>query len=245
MNDSHTVNEAADSATPASSPATMADSTSQAPSSKQTPSSKQAPSGKQTPSSKQTQDASLAFANTNKWDTRTLVTMALLCAIGVLLSFIETPAIFAPFLRLDVSHTPAMVAGFAFGGGAGVLVGVVTAIAHGALDGNWVGALMNSIVAAAFIFPAAAIYNRNRTMNTAIIGLVVSVVVMVVVAIIANLIIDPLFYGYPFDAVVALIVPALIPFNLLKGLVNSILTVVVYKSIKNLITPKKEQIVGR
>ncbi|MFQ9181580.1 MAG: hypothetical protein ACLR3C_18125 [Eggerthella lenta] len=31
------------------------------------------------------------FTNTNKWDTRQLVTMALMCAIGVLLSFVEFP----------------------------------------------------------------------------------------------------------------------------------------------------------
>lgn len=185
------------------------------------------------------------LSNTNRWDTRTLVTMALMCAIGVLLSFIETPAMFAPFLRLDISLTPAMVVGFAYGGGAGALVGIVTAVAHAALTGNWVGAVMNSIVAVAFVLPAAAVYARHRTVKGAVAGLALSVVVQVVAAVVANLIIDPLFYGYPFEAVVGLIVPALIPFNIIKGVVNSVLTFVVYKSIKNLITPKKKQVVGR
>lgn len=185
------------------------------------------------------------LANTNRWDTRTLVTMALMCAIGVMLSFIETPAIFAPFLRLDVSLTPAMVVGFAYGGGAGVLVGIVEAVAHGALTGNWVGALMNIIVATAFVLPAAAIYARNRTLQGAVIGLAASTVSIVVAAVVANLVIDPTLYGYPFDAVVALIVPAFIPFNILKGVVNGVLTFIVYKSIKNLVTPKKKQVAGR
>lgn len=185
------------------------------------------------------------FTNTNKWDTRTLVTMALLAAISVLLSFIETPAIFAPFLRLDVSFTPAMVAGFAYGGPAGVLVGIVAAVAHGAIDGNWVGSLMNIIMAVAYILPAAAIYSRNRTIKGAIIGLVVSTISIMVAAVIANLIIDPTLYGYPLESVIALIVPALLPFNFLKGVVNGVLTFVVYKSIKNLITPKKKQVKGR
>ena len=185
------------------------------------------------------------LTNTNKWDTRTLVTMALMAAIAVLLSFLETPAIFAPFLRLDISFTPVMIVGFAYGGGAGVLVGIVAAVAHGALDGNWVGSLMNIIVVIAFVLPAATIYGRNRSFKAAIIGLVVSVFVMVITAVIANLIIDPTFYGYPFDAVVDLIIPALVPFNILKGVVNSVLTCIAYKSIKNLITPKKKQVVGK
>ena len=190
--------------------------------------------------------ATQTYANTNKWDTRTLVTMALMCAISVLLSFIETPPLFAGgFLKLDVSLTPAMVVGFAYGPGAGVLVGVVAAVVHGMFTGNWVGAVMNIIVAAAFIYPACAIYSRNHTFKGAVIGLVVATVVMVAAAIVANLVIDPLFYGYPFDAVVALIVPALLPFNILKGAVNGVLTGVVYKSISNLITPKKAQVKGR
>ena len=49
----------------------------------------------------------------------------------------------------------------------------------------------------------------------------------------------------PFDAVVALIIPVLIPFNLLKGLLNSVITLIVYKSISNIITPKKDQKKGR
>ena len=51
--------------------------------------------------------------------------------------------------------------------------------------------------------------------------------------------------GGPLDAVVAMIVPILIPFNLLKGLLNAILTLIVYKAISNLITPKKDQVKGR
>lgn len=195
-------------------------------------------------SSNQTGTAS--YANTNRWDTRTLVTMALMCAISVLLSFLETPPLFAGgFLKLDISLTPAMVVGFAYGPGAGVLVGVVAAVVHGMFSGNWVGALMNIIVAAAYIYPACAIYKRNHTFKGAVVGLVVATLVQVVVAVVANLVIDPIFYGYPFDAVVELIAPALVPFNLLKGVVNGVLTGVVYKSISNLITPKKDQVTGR
>ena len=74
------------------------------------------------------------FTNTNKWDTRQLVTMALMCAIGVLLSFVEFPLLpGVTWLKYDASAMPAMVCGFAFGPAAGLAVGYVGAIIHGIL----------------------------------------------------------------------------------------------------------------
>ena len=187
-----------------------------------------------------------AVQNTNRWSTKQLVTMALMCAISILLSFIEFPIMpAASFLKLDVALVPAAVVGFAYGAGPGVLVGIVSAVAHGAITGNWVGCLMNIIVACAFVIPASAIYKRNRTFKGGVIGLCVSTVCLVIAAIIANIVIDPIFYGYPLNAVMGLIVPAILPFNIIKGVVVSVLTALVYKSISNLITPAKDQVKGR
>ena len=97
----------------------------------------------------------------------------------------------------------------------------------------------------AFVIPSAAIYKRNRTFKGAVTGMVVSVVCLVVAAIVANLVIDPLFYGLPFETVAGLIVPAILPFNIIKGVVIALLTGIVYKSISNLITPAKDQVKGR
>lgn len=192
------------------------------------------------------QNQTNSLQNTNRWSTKQLVTMALMCAIAILLSFVEFPIMpAASFLKLDVALVPASVVGFAYGAGPGVLVGVVSAVAHGAITGNWVGAVMNIIVTCAFIIPSAIIYKRNRTFKGAVIGLVVATVCLIVGAIIANLIIDPTFYGIPFDVVVGLIVPAILPFNVIKGVVVSVLTGLVYKSISNLITPAKDQVKGR
>ena len=191
-------------------------------------------------------DRNPQIQNTNRWSTKQLVTMALMCAIAILLSFLEFP-IFpaASFLKLDISFVPSAVMGFAYGAGPGALVGIACAVAHGAISGNWVGCLMNIIACCAFIVPAAVIYKRNRTFKGAMIGLAVAIVCLVIAAIIANLIVDPAFYGIPFDVVVGLIVPAILPFNVIKGIVIAALTGVVYKSISNLITPAKDQVKGR
>ncbi|WP_139653607.1 ECF transporter S component [Raoultibacter phocaeensis] len=186
------------------------------------------------------------FTNTNKWETRQLVTMALLCAIGVLLSFIEFPLLpGATWLKYDASAMPAMVVGFAYGPVAGVSVGIIGAIIHGIMLGDFSGAVMNIIVVTFYILPAALIYKKKHSMKGAVVALVVGSLCATVGAILGNLIITPAWLGVPLDAVIAMIIPILTPFNLLKALLNSVLTLIVYKSISNLITPKKKQVRGR
>ena len=186
------------------------------------------------------------FTNTNKWDTRQLVTMALMCAIGVLLSFVEFPLLpGVTWLKYDASAMPAMVCGFAFGPAAGLAVGVVGAVIHGILMADFSGAVMNILVVAGFILPAALVYRRSRTFKGGVVGLVLSAITATVMAILGNLVITPMWLGVPLDAVVAMILPILTPFNLIKAGINAVLTLIVYKSISNLITPKKKQVKGR
>ena len=186
------------------------------------------------------------FTNTNKWDTRQLVTMALMCAIGVLLSFIEFPLIpGVTWLKYDASAMPAMVCGFAFGAGGGLAVGIAGAIIHGILMADFSGAVMNILVVIGFVVPASLVYQHGRTLPRAIIGLIASVVCAVIMAIVGNLVITPAYLGVPMDAVIAMILPILVPFNLAKGIINAVLTLAVYKSISNLITPRKQQVKGR
>ena len=186
------------------------------------------------------------FTNTNRWDTRQLVTMALMCAIGVLLSFIEFPLLpGVTWLKYDASAMPAMVSGFAFGPAAGLAVGIVGAVIHGILMADFSGAVMNILVIMGFVWPAALIYAKRHTLKGAIAGLAVGVVAATVMAILGNLVITPMWLGVPLDAVVAMILPILTPFNLAKAGINAVLTLIVYKSISNLITPKKKQVKGR
>lgn len=192
------------------------------------------------------QESKHPTTNTNVWSTKQLVTMALMVAIGVLLSFIEFPLLpGVPWLKFDASNMPALVAGFAFNPGVGVAVGILTAIIHGLLLADFTGALVNVVVVTCFVLPAAILYKKKRTYPVAIGGMVLSVIAATLAAIVMNLIVTPAWLGVPFDAVVAMVLPILLPFNLLKGLLNAVLTLIIYKSISNLITPKKDQKKGR
>lgn len=168
------------------------------------------------------------------------------CAISVLLSFVEFPLLpGVAWLSYDASIMPAAVCGFAYGPAAGLACGIISVVAHGILFADFTGALMNLLVVIGFILPSALVYKKIHTLKGAIIGLVLGIVFAVIMAVLGNLVVTPAWLGVPLDAVVAMIVPILIPFNLLKGLLNAILTLIVYKAISNLITPKKDQVKGR
>lgn len=186
------------------------------------------------------------FNNSNRWNTRQLVTMALMCAIASLFSFVQIPLIpGVSFLTYDPSLMPAMVCGFAFGPGAGIAVGSIAAVIHGLILGEWVGSLMNIFATAFFVLPAALLYRRMRTLKGAIAGLVISVITATAGAILVNLTIGVWFYYGSADVIIPLILPALLPFNLVKTILNALLTLVVYKAVSNLITPKKDRVKGR
>lgn len=185
------------------------------------------------------------FTNTNRWDTRQLVTMALMCAIAALLSFIQIPLIpGVTFLTYDPSLMPAMVCGFAFGPAAGIAVGAIAAVIHGLILGEWVGSLMNIVATLCFVWPAAAIYAKKRTYKRGALGLAISVIAATAGSIVANLTIGVAFWYGSVDVILPMLLPAVLPFNLLKGVINAALTLVVYKVVSNLITPKKSQVKG-
>lgn len=173
--------------------------------------------------------------DTNRFSTRTLVSCALLCAIGVLLSLVELPLLpGVPWLKYDASAMPAIVSGFAYGPAAGACVGMVGAVIHGLLFADASGAVMNILVVVAIVVPASAIFQRHPSFASQILGLVVGCLAMVAAAILGNLVITPAWLGVPLDAVIAMILPILLPFNVLKAALNAVLSVIVFKAVSRM-----------
>lgn len=190
--------------------------------------------------------ATKTMKNTNRWDTRQLVTMALMCAIAALFGFVQIPLIpGVTFLTYDPSLVPAMVVGFAYGAGPGFVVGAIAAVIHGLILGEWVGSLMNIFATLFFVVPAALIYSRMHTFKGGVIGLIVSCICATLGAMLTNLTLGVWFWYGSVDVILPLLLPAILPFNLVKTILNSVITMVVYKAVSNLITPKKKQVKGR
>ncbi|MBP5313768.1 MAG: ECF transporter S component [Eggerthellaceae bacterium] len=191
-------------------------------------------------------DTSVETETTPRWSTKQLTTMALLCSLAILLGFVEFP-IFpaAPFLKYDPSFVPIIITGLIYGPAAGLSIGVVEIGIHGLIMGDFPGSAMNLLVVIGFVLPACLIYKKHRSLKGAIVGLVVSVICSVAMAIAGNLVITPFYIGAPVDAVIEMIIPILLPFNAMKAVLNAVLTLIVYKSISNLVTPLKDQVSGR
>ncbi len=156
------------------------------------------------------------------WGTRRIAVTALLCAMAaictLLLEFPILPGV--TWLKYDPSGIVALIAGFAFGPATGAVVSVIPYLVHVTTASGVYGMIMAVLATFSLVMPASLIYRRNRTMRGAVLGLVTGGVVCLAVCIVGNLIVTPFYTGMPLDAVIALIVPALLPFNLIKIAIN-------------------------
>ena len=177
---------------------------------------------------------STGVADSGRWSTKRIAMYALFVALSMAVSFVEFPIVpGVEWLKYDPSGIVSLVAGFAYGPAAAVIVSVLGFLPH--LFTNPWGTLMAVLVALALSVPAALIYRRNKTRKGAVIGIIVGAIVALVVAIVGNLIVTPFYAHMTTAQVVALIVPALLPFNALKFTIHGVITFLVYKPISNLL----------
>ena len=174
-----------------------------------------------------------------------MVKLGILSALSVIfMMYIHFPIIpAAPFLIYEPGDIPALVAAFLFGPGAGFLVITVVSIIQWLfIDTNGiVGALMHIIASGSMVIVAGLIYRRIHTLKGAVLALVAGTLTMTLVMIPLNLIVTPLFFKMPVADVAKMLLPAIIPFNLIKAGLNSIITAVVYKSIGKVLSVESRE----
>lgn len=167
--------------------------------------------------------------------TKQIAVMAMLVALSVvmvsLLHFPIFPA--ATFLEYDPADIPILIGAFAYGPLAGVVLTVVASLIQGftvSAGSGLYGIIMHIIATTTLVLVASGIYRTKHTRVGAVIGLVCGTLAMGMVMVIANYFITPLF-GLPQEVVNAMLLPVILPFNLLKAGINSIVTFLVYKVI--------------
>ena len=165
---------------------------------------------------------------------RKITTMAMLVAVSVILVSVIHFPIFpaAAFLEYDPADIPIFIGTFIFGPAAGLAITVAASVVQGltvSAASGFIGILMHIAATGSFVLVAGNIYHRKHTFKGALLSLVCGVITMTVVMCIWNYIMTPIFMGAPREVVAAMIVPVIIPFNLIKAGTNSIITVLVYK----------------
>ena len=172
----------------------------------------------------------------SKAKTRRLTKMAMMAAIALVFSFIPNMPIMpgVDFIRYEFSDLPILISTFAFGTPAGLAIAAISILLNfliGGAESGPYGMIMHFIAIGANCIAAGIIYQSKKTMKRALIGMLIGIVVMTAVMIPANLFITPLFMGAPRSAVISLLLPAIIPVNLLKGLLSAVLSFIIYKRV--------------
>ncbi len=167
-------------------------------------------------------------------DTRTVVGVAVFSALAFVLSLvIRFPVM---FLTFDVKDAIICTSAFIYGPIAAPIVALLTALLELITNISGTGPygfLMNFISSASLSTVASLVYRKWRTLNGAIVSMLVAVIAMVAVMMGANLLITPYYMtGGSVKAVAELIPSVLVPFNLAKGLLNAAITLLIYKPIK-------------
>lgn len=196
-------------------------------------------------------------AEKTKVNTRTLVQIGMLSALAIILMQFEIPLPFAPaFYKIDFSEVPVLIGCFSMGPFAGVLIELIKVILNVAIKGTMtmgIGDAANFLIGCAFCVPAALIYQKKRTKSGAVTGMVLGTVIMIILGCVLNAyILLPVYakaFEMPLDALVSMgtevngaitglmtfVLFAVAPFNLLKGILVSLIVFFVYKKIRQVL----------
>ncbi|MDD2432908.1 MAG: ECF transporter S component [Clostridia bacterium] len=174
-----------------------------------------------------------------KMTTKKLVRLAVFTAFGILLMyFIAFPLPFFPeFLTYDPGDIPGLIATFAFGPWPGVLVQLMKCLLGyliGASKGGWIGMAANFVAGGTMVLVAGLIYRYRKTKTMAALSLIMGAVVSSIVMVIADYYVFFPLWGFPTNNVLPLLVGVVIPFNLVKFGISSIVTFLVYKRVKSI-----------
>ncbi len=180
---------------------------------------------------------------------RTLTRMAMLAALSVVLVAVVHFPIFpsAAYLEYDPADIPILIGTFLYGPWCGVILTVIASVIQGltvSASSGIYGIIMHLISTSALCLSAGYIYKAKKTLPRAIVALAIGTLVKTAAMAGMNLVITPLYTGMPLEVVKTLIFPVIVPFNLIKSGINSVITFLIYKPISRLFAKNDESAKG-
>jgi len=166
--------------------------------------------------------------------THMLTLMAMFAALAYIIMAVgRIPISSVPFLKYDPKDTILVIGSFILGPMPGLLITTVVCLIEMVTvsDTGIIGMIMNLLASAAFIWPAAVIYRKKHTLSGALAGLVVGTITATILMLLWNYFITPYYMGYPREAIAEMLVPVFLPFNLIKGGLNTAVTILIYKPV--------------
>lgn len=188
---------------------------------------------------------------------RGMAKIAILSAVSFILMMFEFPLPFAPsFYKLDFSEVGVLLGGFAMGPMAAVAIEGLKIVLNLLFTGSstaYVGEFANFVIGCSFAVTASLIYKHHKSRKSALIGMVTGTLVMALVGAVINaVVLLPMYsvlYQMPMDALIGMgsaIIPAIhdiwtfalfavVPFNLVKGILVSVFVFILYKHVSPLL----------
>jgi riboflavin transporter len=183
------------------------------------------------------------------------IIVALMSAIAFLIMFLQFPLpLFPTFLTIDLSDIPAIIGAIMYGPVAGIVIEAIKNILHyltsGSVTGVPVGEFANFLAGSIYIVAATVFYRKRKTFRSLVIGMVAGTIITAILMSIANYyVIFPsyaYFLGFPVKLAVqisqaanhsihdllSLIVLGVLPFNVIKYIIVSIIVVPIYARIR-------------
>lgn len=158
----------------------------------------------------------------------------MLCALAYVVMAVGRIPILL-FLSYDPKDVVIAIGGFLYGPMSAFLISAVVSVVEMVTvsdTGLW-GLLMNVLSTCAFVCTASFVYKKKHTAKGAALGLLLGVAVQVATMLLWNYLVTPFYMGVARQEVVALLLPAFLPFNLLKGGLNAAITLLLYKPVVN------------
>jgi riboflavin transporter FmnP len=167
-----------------------------------------------------------------KFTTKNLVTMALLTAMAcVVMYFFRIPYM---FLTFDLKDAIIVTGGFLFGPLAVIIMSLAVSLVEmfTISETGIFGLIMNVISTCSFACIAVLVYSIKKSFLFAIIGLIIGCLGMTVVMLGFNWLIVPIYTDHAREAVVGMLMPIFLPFNLIKGGINAGVAALLYNPVK-------------
>lgn len=186
--------------------------------------------------------------------TKNLVLMAMFSALAAVLMLWEFPIPFiAPsFYEIDLSEIPILVGSFIMGPVSGIIMEAIKIALKLLIKGTstaYVGDFANFCIGICLVVPASIIYQKHKTKKNAFIGMLVGTLFMAIAGVVLNYFVMIPFYvkafGMPLEAIIgagakiqplvtnklSFTIVCVAPFNIIKGVIVSIVTALIYKHI--------------
>ena len=168
---------------------------------------------------------------------RKMTIIAMLSAIAYILMFyIRIPISFpmVDFLKYEPKDVIIVISGFLMGPMSAFVISLLVSLIEMFTISTTgpIGFVMNVISTCSFACTAAFVYKKKRSITGAVFGLICGTIAMVILMLAWNYFILPLYMPYVSrEAVKPLLVSVFLPFNILKGGLNSAIAFLLYKPV--------------